>query len=677
MQQQFLISVALAVLNAAGALGQAASPTPDPLHQFISGVQNGANAINSGVSAESAAAATAKSSTSTPSSSSTSPTTAPVTSTAAAHHGLSNGAKIGIIVGCVIAAVLLIGILLGICCCLMLRKRRRSKRVNAPIAEDEKAYESRPMNPGRSYSPVSSGHHHSMEQHPTVPLMAAGAIPRGTHSQAPSLSQHPAMRNPTHENPFADNVGGPQHNSHHGLEAGLAGATAAGAVGYGLHHHNKAVQDHPTASAQMTPTTHNGLNSHNGNNTHRGLESGLAGATAAGVAGHERQHHNQSGTHRPFSLEGLPPAAHGLPPVVATSPTSGNRVGDRGQYHDYDIPQQSSALPQSMSRNENPGHQHDFSPRPDSTSGSGLNTLPSSSHPASNSHNVLKAGAGGAAVAGAAAYGVHRHEEKKRDQSRSRSRSHSRPRSGVLPTRNNADRPPTPFGLSGIGQPYEDMHVHVLQSEAPSNELQHSLQSREGLFVGGASNNQEQPKSRNSRGYSTPPQVPSRSPNRDKRSSMLADSSTDSMASNNTTSSNSGGEQYNRFSDPYQPAQPHRNVAPWEQHQTRYSGTPPTSATMTPPPVPWESQEYAQHQRRQNHSPRQSMDASGRRSSRSPATSINGQPRRLRFEDLQPSQGPASGSGNARYSGAGPAGQHNSYDEYGHARWGQGVGEAM
>ena len=659
MQSQLALPVALVLFNAAGALGKAAAPTPDPLHQFINGVQNGANAINSGLSAQSAATA---SSTSSPTSSSTSPTAAPATSSAAAHHGLSNGAKIGIIVGCVIAAVLLIGILLGICCCLMLRKRRRSKRVKTSVAEDEKAWQSKPINPGRNYSPVSShGRHHSMEQHPTVPLMAAGAIPHGTHSQAPSLSQHPAMRNTTHENPFADNAGGTHHNSHHGLEAGLAGATAAGAAGYGLHHHHQGGQNHPTSNAQMTPATHNVSNLHNGPKSHHGLESGLVGATAGGLAGHGMRDHHDDGTYKPFSTQGLPPASHGLPPAVATSAISGSGAG-YGTSHNTEIAHPSSVVPHSNIRNEGFNHHHGLTSHSGTTPSSGLNTLPSSSHPASNSHNGLKAGAGGAAIAGATAYGVHRHEEKKRNQSRSRSRSNSRPRSGGLPTRNDADRPPTPFGLSGIGKPYEDMHVHVLQSEAPSNELQRSLQSREGQFAGGPLNSSEHPKSRNSRGYSTPPQVPSRSPN---RISTFADNSADS------TSSNSGGEQYNQGNDPYQPAHPHRSyVAPWEQHQTRYSGTPPTSATMTPPPVPWESQEYAQHQRGQNHSPRQSIDASGRRSSRSPATSINGQPRRLRFEDLQP----ASGSGNARYSGQGP---YSSHDEYDHARWSQGVGEAM
>ena len=668
MQRPFLLSAALALLNTAQILGQDATSTANPLHDFINGAQGGAGAINSIASAKSAAATSSSSSalsTSSPATSSASPTAAAATSSAASHHGLSNGAKIGIIVGCVIAAVLLIGILLGCCCCLLVRRRRRSGQAHTPIGEDEKTYHSEPINPGHSYSPVSShGHHHSIEQHPTVPLMAAGAIPHGRHSQAPSLSQHPAMRNSAQENPFADNVGGAHHhNSHHGLEASMAGAAAAGAAGTALHHRHHSGQYDPTSHAQLkspahegrhshygpepglasttasgagsqsvhhphqaetpyatrsnqiTPRTHNGLNSHSSDNPYRKVGPGSTEAVNAGAMGRGSHHHNQSGS--PFSIEGLPPASQGLPHGVPNS----------------------------------------------AITGSGLEALPSSNNPTSSSHNGLKSGAGGAAIAGAAAYGVHRHEEKKRSQSR----SHSRPRSGGLPTRNDADRPPTPFGLSGIGQPYENKHVHTLQGEAPSDELQHSLQSREGQFTSGAPYAPTQTQNRSSKGYSTPPQIPSRSPNRDKRASLFADSS------NNSTSSNSGGEQYNQLNDPYQPAHPNRaSIPPWEQHQTRYSGTPPTSATISPPPVPWESPEYTQYQRRHSDSPRQRIDASGRRSSRSPATSINGQPRRLRFEDLQPAQVHSIANENPEYDG-----KHHAYDEYDHARWSQGVGEAI
>ncbi len=311
---------------------------------------------------------------------------------------------------------------------------------------------------------------------------------------------------------------------------------------------------------------------------------------------------------------------------------------------------------------------------------------PSPRRTAPNSRSGLTDGT----VAGADPYVM---PEKQRLRDRSRSRSNSRPQSGVLSTHNDADRPPTPFGLngfgtpagqtihqprgaippySGIGQPYEDMHVHVLQTDAPSRDLRRSSNARETAGVPTtAYDSDEHTKFRNSRGYSTPPEVPSRSPNREKRASKFADSSYESSLSN-ATPSNSSGEQYQRSSDPYAPAQG-ESMAPWEQHQQRFSNTARQSNQIAAPPIPWEESEYnANRQRRQSHSPRQSMQHDGRRrSSRSPATSINGQPRRLRFEDLQ-SNG-AHGNGHNAVPG-----QHDSYDGYNdHNRWSQGVGEAL
>lgn len=273
-----------------------------------------------------------------------------------------------------------------------------------------------------------------------------------------------------------------------------------------------------------------------------------------------------------------------------------------------------------------------------------------------------RAGLTDGTVPGASPYVLpeKRHLQKSYSRSRSNSRPGSAGRRG-LPTHTSADRPSTPFGLSGIGRPYDDTHVHVLQTDAPSRELRRSLGAREHAFPAGIYDDSDHHQYRNSRGYSTPPEAPSRSPNREKHPSTFADSSYDSSVSSTTGASASSREQYRRQSDPYQPAQ-RDAVAPWEQH--RLSGTPPTSATMTPPPVPWENNEYSQ-QRRHSHSPKQSRNsntfvgADGRRSSGSPATSINGQTRRLRFEDLQA-------------AGTNPAAQHESQ-----VRWSQGVGEAL
>ena len=296
-------------------------------------------------------------------------------------------------------------------------------------------------------------------------------------------------------------------------------------------------------------------------------------------------------------------------------------------------------------------------------------------------------------VPGAAAYVVPEKQRLRKSSSRSRSNSESRPVSSGLPTHNDANRPPTPFGLTGfgepaghtihrgasppynsIGQPYEDQHVQNLQTDAPSRDLRHSLHNRE-VIPSAAFADGTHTQYRNSHGYSTPPEVPSRSPQRDNRTSVLADSSYDSELST-TTASNSSGERYQAHSDPYQPAQ-RESMAPWEKHQRRFSNSPQSSPRVTaPPPIPWEEADYNTNSRKHHsHSPRQTGEYSSgdgrRRSSRSPATSINGQPRRLRFEDLQADHRSSGG-----YSGVG---QHESYDGYNHNsnRWSQGVGEAL
>ena len=351
-------------------------------------------------------------------------------------------------------------------------------------------------------------------------------------------------------------------------------------------------------------------------------------------------------------------------PLMAAAPT---------EHHVYNEKAPSLSQHPAMRQNENP-----FVPEP-----------PSPRRTAPNSRAGLTDGM----VPGAAAYVIPEKQGLRKSSSRSRSNSETRPQSSGLPTHNDANRPPTPFGLtgfgepaghtihhgasppySGIGQPYEDQHVQNLQADAPSRELRHSLQNRE-VIPGAAFADDSHPKFRNSRGYSTPPEVPSRSPNRDNRASMLADSSYDSELST-TTASNSSGERYHGQIDPYQPAQ-REKVAPWEQHQKRFSNSPQSSPRVAaPPPIPWEDSEFNINSRRhQSHSPRQSGQYSSgdgrRRSSRSPATSINGQPRRLRFEDLQ-----ADNRASGGYTGVG---QHDSYDGHSHNndRWSQGVGEAL
>lgn len=218
---------------------------------------------------------------------------------------------------------------------------------------------------------------------------------------------------------------------------------------------------------------------------------------------------------------------------------------------------------------------------------------------------------------------------------RCRSRSHSRSRlngEDGLPTHKTADRPPTPFGLSGIGQPYDDMHVHVLQHDPPSKELRQSLNSREPL-----SSAQRGP----TPGYSTPPEVPSRSP---RRNSQYTDSPYNT-SSETGSFTGSGSDDYRPS---YAPATSIPQTQPYLNHprtQTqfvtqpqhlsnlpnRYSNSP---TTIQPPPAPWAQDATAQRRQSPTRASAEWAE-SGRRASRSPATSINGQPRRLRFSDLQ------------------------------------------
>ena len=193
-----------------------------------------------------------------------------------------------------------------------------------------------------------------------------------------------------------------------------------------------------------------------------------------------------------------------------------------------------------------------------------------------------------------------------------RSRSHSNTNSTPsLPIESTSahSTPPTqstttssPVPLSGIGQPYEDMHVHVLQTDGPSRELRNSIQAREPIQQ-----------------YTMPPQVPNRSPHR--RSDVL----NDGYDSSTTNSGSGSGEDL------------YAGVPKWEQSHNRYSNSPTTTQT---PLVPWAGRE-----RGQSHSPRQSRDLGHQRmESRSSATSINGQPRRLRFSDVQAPHSDACGN---------------------------------
>lgn len=227
------------------------------------------------------------------------------------------------------------------------------------------------------------------------------------------------------------------------------------------------------------------------------------------------------------------------------------------------------------------------------------------------------------------------------------SRSNSRPRSGVgLPSTTVAEEPSTPIGLSRIGQPYDETHVHVLQTDAPSSDLRQSLYGSDPIVR-----------------HHTPPLVPSRSPAR--RVPPVAETSYQSSTTGSSTTYSGSDEDWR-----------HSHVGPggggqgWAPSPIRYSNG--TSGTILPtPPVPWDHAEPRRHSA--DRPLRVSTGSNGAAAGWTPghdrqgsATSINGQPRRLRFSDLQ------ADGGHGTVSGGG--GAHGGRDDHGHASV---VGEAM
>lgn len=238
-------------------------------------------------------------------------------------------------------------------------------------------------------------------------------------------------------------------------------------------------------------------------------------------------------------------------------------------------------------------------------------------------------------------------------QSLRNSSTPSRSSSSILPAPSHITTSPHPFGLSGIGRPYEDMHVHVLQTEAPSQDLRNSLRDR-GLIQNR---------------HNTPPLVPSRSPARLSASGNLlnnastADSSYHSASEGTGSTPSSGsGEEWRRSQAPQ-----------WERGQHRYSDT---GTVLAAPPVPWGEPERRRSSPRTSIGNNNAMISGGgivnwiggheRRPSRSPAASISGQSKRLRFSDSPTER-------NSRVGGG--LGNQERWDEQ--QRHSQGVGEAL
>ena len=461
-----------------------------------------------------------------------------------------------------------------------------------------------------SFEPIANAAHRPRHHEPQA------SLPGNTGLETEyNMRDHHAANHPLH----ASHTDPAQAMQHH-YSSGLPASTNSGAMGpINVPNQRGSGNIQMTSDTARPGSTYGGLS--------QVSPSPALGTASRNVSGHSvDEHHPISNTAHAQQVH------HGLPPGIATATTTHPHSESyetrtqrpAGTVDPYQSTTAMTSSHHNVSHHKDRSYLHstqaDSSNTPQvATINMGNNLVPRDEHSSALNRNGLPSDVSNTAVIDSEAYAGQDRNQKRTSvtsskKSRSRSRSHSRPRSGILPTHADANRPPTPFGLSAMGQPFEDKHTDILFSEAPTQEPLRYLYRR-------------------SRCFDTPPEVPSRSPHRESRNSGLPEASYESSISNNTTSSNSG-DNYTPLSDPYKPATPNRqSVPPWEQHQYRYSGsTPPHSAGIRPPQAPWETHGLAQQRR---HSPRASVDASGRRHSRSPATSINGKPRRLRFEDLQ------------------------------------------
>lgn len=140
---------------------------------------------------------------------------------------------------------------------------------------------------------------------------------------------------------------------------------------------------------------------------------------------------------------------------------------------------------------------------------------------------------------------------------------------------------------AAIGNPYQDMHVHVLQTDEPSMELRQSLHNRETLH----------------RRSQTPPTVPSRSPRR----TRFADSAHSSESSGSGSGTNTNEEFRSTQTSPVQnPAPP---TAPWNDRDRRYYSTSPVRQPMPAAAAAAAGAPWTHHERHPSGSPRQPTSA--------------------------------------------------------------------
>lgn len=596
--------------------------TAPALNSYIGLVQSAASVVKSANSREAASATS--SSSSPPPSSPAAATSSPTATPPPAHHG-SNHKTLIIAVVCAVVGAILIGLILLALCCLFRRRKRRNRQIRTPSPIPEREPKTwkvhQPNNPGRNYTPLASQNQApSMTQEPTVPL--------ATHHGGPMIEQHPAYRP---ENPFVPVPPNPRRTHHQVSPSYGTDATIAPYAAMTTDPEKQPLAARSRSNSPYRPSTgSSGLPTHAGPDrppTPFGLMgAGAAGATvgAAGVAAAKHHdHHNESAMAQRHSQEPVNPTALGSQPINVPTSQTHKPSGYTG--------------PTGLNQHRLSGQQP-YSPQ-------GVNapvSQPVRSQPVAASTGPTAA---------------------------SRADRHS-----------GTGQPYT-----SIGEPYNDMHVHVLQNSAPSRTLQHSPPA-----VGTTNPTTATNASRTSLPgpysapyvppppvgasipcFSTPPEAPPRSPRRSMQQNNFDSSHEGEQYDSTTASSSENGWQPSyapavpteHSSSPHSSTQHHtprssngtNNTYPRSSggHNVHFSNSPTTATNPVgpPPPVPWETEgrRYSPqgsprasgtYERRSGPFERsrresQGNNGYGRRTSHSPATSINGQPRRLRFSDLQ------------------------------------------
>lgn len=580
MQRQICLVVAMVMASAPGLLAQATAS--NPLNQFISAAGSAFSVIQSAAATQTPATTSASS---TSSASSTEPTSQTSTNVAAATSspaavaaagGLSNAARDAIIAACVVVGVLLL-LALALCLFCCIRRRRRNRRVSSPVADDDATNWHKPVNPGRTYAPVNQPRQASMLQQPSVPLMAAVDRPYPT--------DHPAYRQ---DNPFVPVPPSPRRTGPN-ARSGLTDADIAGAPLFSEAPYNN---DRRLRDSRSLPRDLAG----------GGLNDGYR-SNGPGAFGHNG----------------------GINPVIAAHSIHQDHSDYSGPGNGY-----------STTRKPVPTAQYDPHRPPTPFGLNGLKSNPSNPKLNNNNEPVLAAGTrnsmGNSNVFNAnndplLAAGA-RHSMGATNQGQSNRNSFGTANT-VPNTRNSFGAPSNehvlPYGAAGtpnpyhrIGSPYEDMHVHQLQSDRPSTDLIYTDQQYPTPVQPvpiQTLTNQNHPiplqsypapepaqtrKLANRPGYSTPPTVPSRSP---QRTSQFRDSTYESQPSYENSHSGTGRSTSTESwaTGPMQPP-----VQPWEDRERRYSG---------------------------GSTGRRGHSGSPRRSSG--GTPTNTTPRRLRYSDVQ------------------------------------------